>query len=141
MPKLDFRNIERDPKRCGGQPAVSGTRIRVATVLACYRQGMTVEEIVQQYQHLRPSDVHDALAYAYDHLMEIEADLAADGTPTTPHRADSFICGGSAAHRRCGTRNDVADDATSRRPAHGLAVIPNGHFDSHSGYLRADYSR
>ena len=26
----------------------------------CYRQGMTVEEIVQQYPHLRPADVHDA---------------------------------------------------------------------------------
>src|SRR5216684_2039271 len=37
--------------------------------------------------------------------------------------------------------HDVADGATSGRPAHGLAVIPNGHFDSHSGYLRADYSR
>ncbi len=39
---------------------------------------------------------------------QTEADLAADGTPTTPHRADSFICGGSAAHRRCGTRNKVS---------------------------------
>ena len=55
-----------------------GTRIRVAAILTCYRQGMSVEEIVQQYPHLRPSDVHDALAYAYEHLDDIEADLAAD---------------------------------------------------------------
>lgn len=78
MPKLDYRNIEKDPARCGGQPVVAGTRIRVATVLACYRQGMRIEEIIQQYSHLKPADVHDALAYAYDHLDEIEADLAAD---------------------------------------------------------------
>ncbi len=78
MPKLDYRNIERAAGRCGGQPVVAGTRIRVATILACYRQGMTVEEIVQQYPALRPADVHDALAYAYNHLAEIEADLAAD---------------------------------------------------------------
>jgi uncharacterized protein (DUF433 family) len=39
---------------------------------------MGVEEIVQQYAHLRPADVHDALAYAYEHFDEIEADLAAD---------------------------------------------------------------
>jgi len=78
MPKLDFRNIEKDPKRCGGQPTVAGTRIRVAMILACYRQGMTVEEIVQQYAPLKPADVHDALAYAYDHLDEIEAGLATD---------------------------------------------------------------
>jgi uncharacterized protein (DUF433 family) len=78
MPKLDYRNIEKDSARCGGQPVVAGTRIRVATILACYRQGMGIEEIVQQFPHLKPADVHDALAYAYDHLDEIESDLAAD---------------------------------------------------------------
>jgi uncharacterized protein (DUF433 family) len=78
MSKLDYRNIEQDPGRCGGQAVVVGTRLRVATILTCYRQGMSVEEIVQQYPGLRPSDVHDALAYAYDHLDQIEADLAAD---------------------------------------------------------------
>jgi uncharacterized protein (DUF433 family) len=78
MPKLDYRNVERDPSRCGGQPVVAGSRIRVAVILTCCRQGMSVEEIVQQYPVLKPADVHDALAYAYDHLDEIEADLAAD---------------------------------------------------------------
>jgi uncharacterized protein (DUF433 family) len=78
MTKLDYRNIERDPARCGGQPVVGGTRIRVGIVLGCYRQGMRVEEIVQQYPSLKPADVHDALAFAYDHLDEIEGDLAAD---------------------------------------------------------------
>ena len=82
MPKLDYRNIETDPARCGGQPVVGGTRIRVATILGCYRQGMSVEEIVQQYPQLKPADVHDALAYAYDHLDEIEAALAADDEAT-----------------------------------------------------------
>ena len=86
MPKPDYRNIEQDPARCGGQPVVGGTRIRVATILGCYRQGMTVEEIVQQYPPLKPADVHDALAYAYDHLDEIEADLAADDESTVKAR-------------------------------------------------------
>jgi hypothetical protein len=43
---------------------------------------MSVEEIVQQYPSLRPADVHDALAYAYDHIEEIESDLAADDEAT-----------------------------------------------------------
>jgi uncharacterized protein (DUF433 family) len=86
MPKLDYRNIERDPVRCGGQPVVGGTRIRVAIILGCYRQGMSVEEIVQQYPTLKPADVHDALAYAYDHLDEIEADLMADDEATVKAR-------------------------------------------------------
>jgi uncharacterized protein (DUF433 family) len=78
MSKLDFRNIEKDATRCGGQAVVAGTRIRVATILVCHRQGMGIEEIVQQYPALKPSDVHDALAYAYEHLDEIEGALAAD---------------------------------------------------------------
>ena len=78
MPNLDYRNIEKAPARCGGQAVVATTRIRVATILTCYRQGMSVEEIVQQYSSLKPADVHDALAYAYDHIHEIESDLATD---------------------------------------------------------------
>jgi uncharacterized protein (DUF433 family) len=93
MPKLDYRNIERDAVRCGGQPVVAGTRIRVATLLGCYRQGMSVEEIVQQYPSLSPADVHDALAYAHDHLDEIDADLAADDEAAVKTRLSS---GGSA---------------------------------------------
>lgn len=91
MPKLDFRNIEKDSARCVGQLVVADTRIRVATILTCYRHGMGIEEIVQQYAHLKPADVHDALAYAYEHLNEIEADLALDdeaavkaGSPAPP---------------------------------------------------------
>ena len=78
MTKLDYRNIEKTPGRCGGQATVAGTRIRVCTILVCYRQGMTVAEIMQQYPHLRPADIHDALAYAYDHAEEIDTDLASD---------------------------------------------------------------
>jgi uncharacterized protein (DUF433 family) len=78
MPKVDYRNIEKVAGRCGGRAVVDGTRIRVSIILGCYRQGMTVEEIVEQYPHLRPADVHDALAYAYDHPEEIEADITAD---------------------------------------------------------------
>jgi uncharacterized protein (DUF433 family) len=78
MPKIDYRNIEKVVGRCGGRAVVAGTRIRVSILLGCYRQGMTVEEIVEQYRHLRPADVHDALAYAYDHPEEMEADIAAD---------------------------------------------------------------
>jgi uncharacterized protein (DUF433 family) len=78
MSAISYRNIEKVPERCGGRAVVAGTRIRVCIILSCYRQGMTVEEIVQQYPHLRPGDVHDALAYAYDHPEEIAADLAAD---------------------------------------------------------------
>ncbi len=78
MSKVDYRNIEKVPDRCGGRAVVAGTRIRVCVLVAAHRQGMAVGEILEQYPHLRPSDVHDALAYGYDHPAEIGADLAAD---------------------------------------------------------------
>jgi hypothetical protein len=53
---------------------------------------MGVEEIVQQYPGLRPADVHDALAYAYDHLDEIEAALANDDEVSVKARP---VAGGS----------------------------------------------
>lgn len=86
MARVDYRNIEKDSARCGGQAVVAGTRIRVATILTCYRHGMRVEGIVQEYPGLRPADVHDALAYAYNHLDEIENDLAADDEATVKGR-------------------------------------------------------
>lgn len=78
MSKIDYRDSEKATGVCGGSAVVAGTRIRVSVILTCYRQGMTVEEIVRHYPHLRPADVHDALAYAYDHPEEIEADIAGD---------------------------------------------------------------
>jgi uncharacterized protein (DUF433 family) len=78
MPKLAYRNIEEKPGVAGGRAVVAGTRIRVTLLIECHRQGMTVVEILESYPHLKPADVHDALAYAYEHPEEIEADLEAD---------------------------------------------------------------
>jgi hypothetical protein len=54
---------------------------------------MSVEEIVQQYPSLKPADVHDALAYAYDHIDEIEADLAADDESAVKAQLDPGASG------------------------------------------------
>jgi len=82
MSKVDYRNIEKVADRCGGRAVIAGTRIRVSLIAAFYDQGMTVQQIVDQYPHLRLSDVHDALAYAYDHPDEIREGLAADDEAT-----------------------------------------------------------
>jgi uncharacterized protein (DUF433 family) len=78
MSKIDYRNVEKLPGVCGGRAVVAGTRIRVSIVLGCTRLGMSIDEILQAYPQLSRSDVHDALAYAYEHLDEIEADIADD---------------------------------------------------------------
>ena len=78
MPLVEYRNIEKVPGVCGGRAVIAGTRLRVSLISSLQRDGMTVDQIIEQYPHLRPSNVHDALAYAYDHPTEIEKDLADD---------------------------------------------------------------
>ncbi len=82
MSKVDHRNIDKVPNRCGGRAVIAGSRIRVSVILACHRQGMTVEEMVTQYPNLGHAEIDDALAYAAEHPAEIEADLLADDEDT-----------------------------------------------------------
>lgn len=89
MSKVDLRNIEKVPGRCGGRAVIAGTRIRVSVIIWCHRAGMTVEQILRQYPRLRDADVYDALAYAADHPAEIEADLAADDEAAAQQRLSS----------------------------------------------------
>ena len=94
MAKIDFRNVEKVANVCGGRAVIAGTRIRVSLILGWHRDGLSVEEIVRHYPHLRVADVHDALAYAFDHPEEMAADFADDdeevvmklypGGPRTP---------------------------------------------------------
>lgn len=78
MAKIDYRNVEKVPEICGGRAVVAGTRLRVSLILGWHREGMTADEIIRHYPHLRQSDVHDALAYAFDHPDEMEADFVDD---------------------------------------------------------------
>ncbi len=60
----------------GGVPIILGTRISVRSIAGYYQMGMSVDEILSALSHLRPSQVHSALAYYFDHQEEIEKDLA-----------------------------------------------------------------
>jgi uncharacterized protein (DUF433 family) len=82
MSKLEYRNIEKVEGQCGGRAVVAGTRIRVSLIWQLTREGLTVDDILGHYTHLRPADVYDALAYAHDHLSEIESDIADDDEET-----------------------------------------------------------
>jgi uncharacterized protein (DUF433 family) len=60
----------------GGVPIIEGTRIAIRAIAGYYQMGMTVDEILATLPHLRPSQVHSALAYYFDHQQEVEIDLA-----------------------------------------------------------------
>ena len=53
-----------DPAVCHGKPCIKGTRIMVGVVLDDLADGLTPEQIVEEYPPLSPQDVHAAIAYA-----------------------------------------------------------------------------
>ena len=53
-----------DPAVCHGKPCIKGTRIMVGVVLDNLADGLTPEQIVDEYPPLSPQDVHAAIAYA-----------------------------------------------------------------------------
>ena len=56
--------VKIDPNICGGQPCVRGTRIYIAIILDSLAEGLSPEQIIEQYPQLTLDDVHAALAYA-----------------------------------------------------------------------------
>ena len=53
-----------DPAVCHGKPCIKGTRIMVGVILDNLADGLTPEQIVEEYPPLSPQDVHAAIAYA-----------------------------------------------------------------------------
>ena len=73
----------RDPKICGGQLTVKGTRVTVRTVLASLAEGATVDEILADFPTLTGEALRAVIAFA--------AASAEDDLPLPP-------CGQSDAH-------------------------------------------
>ena len=60
--------ISIDPKLSGGQPVISGTRIKVIDIAINYELlGISADKIIDEYPHLRLEQIHDALSYYYEH--------------------------------------------------------------------------
>jgi len=60
--------ISIDSKISGGQPVISGTRIKVMDIAIRYEfMGWSADKIIDEYPHLRLEQIHDALSYYYEH--------------------------------------------------------------------------
>ncbi len=59
-----------------GSPYVRGTRVPVRRLYAWHRRGTTVETLLKRYPTLGVARLFDALAFAYDNMELVEADLA-----------------------------------------------------------------
>ena len=66
---MDWRErIVIDPSILVGKPVVRGTRISVEFVIDLLARGWSVEQVLQEYDHLRLEDVRACLSYARDVL-------------------------------------------------------------------------
>lgn len=56
--------IETNPKVMVGKPVIKGTRITVELILRQLAQGVTTEDILANYSHLKREDIQAAVLYA-----------------------------------------------------------------------------
>jgi uncharacterized protein (DUF433 family) len=59
-----FDRITADPAILGGKACIRGMRISVSLIVNLVANGMTVDEIIQEYPDLEPEDIRQALKYA-----------------------------------------------------------------------------
>ena len=79
---MDYqRFIVRDPKICGGEPVVKGTRVTIRTVLASLAEGASIREILDDFPTLKEDDVRAVIAFA---AASAEEDLPVPSIPSIP---------------------------------------------------------
>jgi Uncharacterized conserved protein len=55
--------ISIDPAICGGKPCIRGHRIWVSLILGLLADGMTIDEILNEYPGIEEADVRACIAY------------------------------------------------------------------------------
>jgi len=70
--------ITTDPEICHGKPTIRGLRYPVETILELLSSGMTIEDILADYEDLEREDILAALDYArrLSQIKRIEPVLA-----------------------------------------------------------------
>jgi uncharacterized protein (DUF433 family) len=60
-----LKRITADPAIFGGKPIIRGMRVSVELILSLLAQGVTPENILDDYPDLEPDDVRACIAYAH----------------------------------------------------------------------------
>ncbi len=63
-----FKWITVDPKVCHGKPVFKGTGVLVSDVLEMLSEGMTIDEILEEYPQLNKEMILEAIALAAELL-------------------------------------------------------------------------
>jgi len=76
---MDYQNyIIRDPKICGGEPVIKGTRVTLRTILASLAEGASFDELLKDFPSLNEEDVRAVIAFA---AASAEEDLPLKSLP------------------------------------------------------------
>ena len=70
--------VVRAPEICGDRPRIAGTRITVGRIATLWKQGLTPEEIADNWGYLSMAQVYAALTYYHANRQEIEQVLQQD---------------------------------------------------------------
>ena len=69
---IDYKSIITiEPGKRGGKPCIRGMRITVSDILGWLASGITLQEILQDYEELTENDIYAALSYAADRENKI----------------------------------------------------------------------
>ena len=64
---VDYKKIITiEPGKRGGKPCIRGMRITVSDILGWLASGMTIQEILNDFDELTEEDIYAALSYAAD---------------------------------------------------------------------------
>ena len=74
-----FERITLDPAVMAGVPCIRGMRVPVATVVGMVAEGMTTDEILDDFPYLEREDIAEALQYAAEAVRERQLPLVAEG--------------------------------------------------------------
>jgi len=64
---VDYKDIiTLEPGKRSGKPCIRGMRITVGDILGWLASGMTISQIISEYDELNETDIFAALSYAAD---------------------------------------------------------------------------
>jgi uncharacterized protein (DUF433 family) len=71
-----LKRITTEPGKCGGKPCIRGIRIRVSDVLGLLANGLTPQQVLEQFPYLEPEDIRACLEYAAEQVDQSKAKSA-----------------------------------------------------------------
>jgi uncharacterized protein (DUF433 family) len=71
----DFPRITRNPAVMGGKACIRGMRVTVGMILGNLGEGVSIEELLEDYPYLEREDIMQALRYGAWLAQEHEIDI------------------------------------------------------------------